>query len=82
VNFEIGQIDQLLKSYTDILYRVQEDTPDLVELTALASVLHSFYNGLEKIFLVIAKKVDKNVPKDTPAKVNQRAGSDIHVQTQ
>jgi hypothetical protein len=28
----------------------------------LASVLHSFYTGLEKIFLLIAKGIDKSVP--------------------
>ncbi len=47
VTFEIGQIDQLLAAYADVLERVQQRTPDLVEITAIASVLHSFYNGLE-----------------------------------
>lgn len=40
----------------------RQGSPSLVELTALASVLHSFYNGLENIFLSIAKGIDKNVP--------------------
>jgi hypothetical protein len=34
----------------------------LVEITATASVLHSFYNGLENIFLTIAKGLDESVP--------------------
>jgi len=34
----------------------------LVEATAVASVLHSFYNGLENIFLAIAKGIDAEVP--------------------
>lgn len=62
VKFEIGQIDHLLESYTDLLEKVRKETPDLVEITALASVLHSFYNGLENIFLSIAKGIDKDVP--------------------
>ena len=62
VKFEIEQIDQLLMSFADLLTSVQKNTPDLVQVTALASVLHSFYNGLENIFLSIAKGVDDAVP--------------------
>ena len=45
--------------------RAQADVPNLVDITALASVLHSFYNGLENIFLNIAKRIDMKVPKTT-----------------
>jgi hypothetical protein len=62
VDLEVKQIDQLLESYADLLKRVQKNTPDLVEVTAVASVLHSFYNGLENIFLAIAKGIDADVP--------------------
>jgi len=51
VRFEIGQIDRLLDSYADLLERALHTPPNLIELTAIASVLHSFYNGLENIFL-------------------------------
>ena len=62
VQFGIGQIDQLLETYTDLLEQARKSTPDLVEVTALGSVLHSFYNGLENIFLSIAKGLDAQVP--------------------
>ncbi|MBI3801188.1 MAG: hypothetical protein HY268_29980 [Deltaproteobacteria bacterium] len=62
VTFEIGQIDQLLVAYADLWECTQQGTPDLVEMTAMASVLHSFYNGLENIFLSIAKGLDQEVP--------------------
>jgi hypothetical protein len=62
IAFEIRQVDQLLEAYTDLLERVQRNTPDLVEVTAVASVLHSFYNGLESIFLSIARGIDADVP--------------------
>lgn len=62
VEFEIGQIDQLLEAYADLFVQAQQTQPGLVETTALASVLHSFYNGLENIFLAIAKGIDGNVP--------------------
>lgn len=60
--FEIDQIDFLLESYAELLERVQKITPDLVETTALASVIHSFYNGIENIFSAIAKEIDGNMP--------------------
>lgn len=31
-------------------------------MTILGSVLHSFYNGLENIFDIIAKNIDESVP--------------------
>jgi hypothetical protein len=65
IKFEIEQIDHLFELYAGLLERVQEGTPDLVDITAVASVLHSFYNGLENIFLSIAKGIDTDVPADT-----------------
>lgn len=62
VEFEIGQIEQLFTSYADLIERANKTQPDLIEVTALASVLHSFYNGLENIFLSIAKGIDRDIP--------------------
>lgn len=50
VEFETDQIDRLFEEYADLLDRAQEEPLELVEITAVASVLHSFYNGLENIF--------------------------------
>jgi hypothetical protein len=55
IEFELGQIEQLFEAYVDLLDRRNKKKPDLVEITALASILHSFYNGLENIFLSIPK---------------------------
>ncbi|MCA9875618.1 MAG: hypothetical protein KC441_18230 [Anaerolineales bacterium] len=55
-------IDQLLAAYANLFLQVKQKPPDLVQVTALASVLHSFYNGLESIFVTIAKEVDGTVP--------------------
>ena len=62
IEFEVRQIDELLEKYIELIQRSLNTTPDLVEITALASVLHSFYNGLENIFLAVAKSVDGKVP--------------------
>jgi hypothetical protein len=59
---DVMLIDQLLAAYDDLLLQVKQKPPDLVQVTALASVLHSFYNGLESIFVTIAKEVDGTVP--------------------
>lgn len=62
VKFEIEQIDHLLKSYADLLERIQKREPDLIEVTAVASVLHSFYNGLENIF-PLPKELTQTFPR-------------------
>lgn len=65
IQFEIEQIDHLFDAYQALfLHALQSIEPTLVEITALGSVLHSFYNGLENIFVRIAKALDKNVPSD------------------
>lgn len=63
IDFELGEIDLLFELYKQELLDL-EDSPNLVELTALASVLHSFYNGVEKILLIIAKSIDNKIPSD------------------
>ena len=63
IEFELGEIDLLLEMYRKELFDF-EKSPNLVELTALGGVLHSFYNGIEKILLIISKNIDKAVPSD------------------
>jgi len=62
VRFEIKQIDRLLEEYAGLLEIVRQGKPDLVQMTAVASVLHSFYTGVENILLPVAKTVDKRIP--------------------
>lgn len=83
IRFEISQIDKLLHVYRDILDRTDKEAPGLVECTAIASVLHSFYNGNENICLVIAKKFDKNVPEGShwhASLLNQMRAATVHRQ--
>jgi len=63
IEFELGEIDLLFQMYQKELLDV-ETSPNLVELTALAGVLHSFYNGIEKILIIISKNIDKDIPSD------------------
>ncbi len=62
ITIEIKQIDQLFAVYFELLQRTQERELDLIEITTIASVLHSFYNRVENIFLSIAKGIDEKVP--------------------
>ncbi len=62
INFEIQQIERLFAEYGGLLGKVKTEIPDLVEITALASVLHSFYTGIENIFRCIAEDVDREIP--------------------
>lgn len=63
IKVEIALIDQLLDVYSKLLRSAQTMPPDLVELTAMGSVVHSFYNGLENIFTLIAKNLDEESPQ-------------------
>jgi hypothetical protein len=64
IEFELEEINSLFELYKDELRAINQK-PNLMELTAFAGVLHSFYNGVEKIFLVIAKNIDKKIPDDS-----------------
>jgi len=64
ISFEIKQINTLIDSYQALFLKVEESSPDLVELAAFASILHSFYNGIENIFQIIIKKVDHETIDD------------------
>jgi hypothetical protein len=63
IQFEIEQIDKLIETYSELLEKCGQNEPNKVEIAALGSVLHSFYNGLENIFSVIAKEVDTTLPQ-------------------
>ena len=63
INYKIKDIDKLFSEYELIFIKARNSEPDLYDMTILGSVLHSFYNGLENIFEIIAKNIDENVPK-------------------
>lgn len=55
IRFEMQQIDRLVDHVAPLLKTLTFREPDFIELTATGSVLHSFYNGVENIFTMIAK---------------------------
>lgn len=68
VRVGIKQIERLFTEYGDLLRHLQQEQPNQVELMAAASILHSFYNGLEITFRSVAKNLDGKIP----------SGSDWH----
>ena len=62
IKFKINDIDKLFAEYELIFEKIKLEVPDLFDMTILGSVLHSFYNGLENIFEIIAKNIDCDVP--------------------
>ncbi|WP_068963387.1 hypothetical protein [Desulfosporosinus sp. BG] len=60
--FEIKQIDELFTSFSELLEKSKVEEPTLIELTAIGSILHSFYNGIENIFKTIGKNIDGKIP--------------------
>lgn len=81
VEFELDQIDKLLNRYDDLINKSRKEEIDTVELAALASIIHSFYNGIENILLLIAKNIDGIVPggsnwhKDLLTQMGRETGS-------
>jgi hypothetical protein len=60
--FEISQIDKLLSDSKPLLDLCKLKTPDFIEMSAAALVLHSFYNGIENILVLIFKYYDNQLP--------------------
>ncbi len=51
---EILQLEDLFVEFSELLDKSARTEPSMVERAALGSLLHSFYTGLEGIFLTVA----------------------------
>jgi hypothetical protein len=63
IEFEISEIDLFLDTYSALLEKAELDKIRGIETLALATLLHSFYNSIENIFLVIIKETDGKAPE-------------------
>jgi hypothetical protein len=61
--FEISQMDKLLDKSKPLLDLCELKNPDFIEMSAVALVLHSFYNGIENMLILISKDYDEELPK-------------------
>jgi len=61
INYELSQIEKLIEKSQTLFQKCKLSEPDFIETSAFASVMHSFYTGIESIFILIAKSIDKKV---------------------
>jgi len=62
IEFEFSQIDKEFLETSSLFLKLKVEQPDAIELRAVASTLHAFYNGVENILLAIAKNIDAVTP--------------------
>lgn len=60
IDYEISQIDELISKSEVLLSLCKNKEPDFIEITAIGGILHSFYNGIENIFVLIGKSLNFN----------------------
>jgi len=65
IEHEIFRIDKLLNDVSPLLDLLKIiEQPDIIEITAAAQVLHSFYNGIESIIVLLFKYLNEKIPND------------------
>ena len=63
IDIEREYLRRLMDHHRTLLDKCAIKAPSDVELSALAGVLQSFYNGIENVFKRIALEVDRSLPK-------------------
>jgi hypothetical protein len=61
---EISRINDLFRSGKPLLDLCKLKEPDFIESSAAALFLHSFYNGIESIVLMIFKNIGEDIPNN------------------
>ena len=64
IEYEISRIDKSIASVKPLLDLCKVKEPDIIEITAAAQVLHSFYNGVESVIVLFLKYVNEKLPND------------------
>jgi len=62
VVFEISQIEKLLSDSKPLFDLCKIKKPDFIEMSAAGMILHSFYNGIENILVLISKHYNSKLP--------------------
>lgn len=59
---ELLNLEKLVEEQKTVT-RMKELRVDSVRIRACASILHDFYSGIEKMFISIAREIDRTVPE-------------------
>jgi hypothetical protein len=62
LDVERQQLNRLIEEHRSLLDSCASREPNAIELSALATLLHSFYSGIENSLKRIAVEVDGSVP--------------------
>lgn len=60
---ELEDLRAEVSGVSPLFEKLSSREPDEIELRAAALTLHGFYNGVEAVFLLIAKRFDNHVPE-------------------
>lgn len=63
ISVEREQLNRLIEVHRPLLIKCATQSPNDIELSALAALLHSFYTGIENIFKRIAVEIDGAPPR-------------------
>jgi hypothetical protein len=63
VRTELEDLKAEIEAVAPLLKKLAVQEPDSIELRAVAATLHAFYNGIERVFLLIARHVDESTPQ-------------------
>ena len=61
---ELEQLTNEIDGVRPLFEKLANHEPDDIEMRAAALTLYGFYNGVEAVFLIIAKYIDRQVPND------------------
>jgi hypothetical protein len=64
IKYELSRIDKLLNTSSPLINLCKLKEPDYIEMTAMAQILHSFYNGIESVIVLIFKNFNEKLPND------------------
>ena len=64
IKHEISRIEKLLNDSNLLITLCKNKYPDYVEISAMAQILHSFYNGIESVIMLILKSINEKLPND------------------
>jgi len=62
ISAELRNLKTELDAVEPLRNKLSGTVPDGIEIRAVASTLHSFYTGVERILLTIAKVIDRELP--------------------
>jgi hypothetical protein len=64
IEHEISRIQKSLDAIKPLFDLCKLKEPDIIEMTAAAQVLHSFYNGVESVVVLFFKYKNEKLPND------------------